>query len=198
MAEMTPWLTSAECAERTGMHLWEDVVYTELVDPETHEPIAEGEGVPVYTHLDRTSQPMIRLWSGDLARVTSEPCPCGRTYRRLPDGVYGRIDDMLLVRGVNVYPNVIENALGSVPGVGPEYRIVVDRPAELDVLTVEVESHDLAVELAVRDRVKAACGVTPRVVVHAPNTLPTTEFKSRRVTDRRKETALAHATRREG
>ena len=67
--------------------------------------------MPVYTHLERTSQPMIRLWSGDLARVTSEPCPCGRTYRRLPDGVYGRIDDMLLVRGVNVYPNVIENAL---------------------------------------------------------------------------------------
>jgi phenylacetate-CoA ligase len=198
MAEMTPWLTSAECSERTGMHLWEDVVYTELVDPETQEPVAEGEGVPVYTHLERTSQPMIRLWSGDLARVTSEPCPCGRTYRRLPDGVYGRIDDMLLVRGVNVYPNVIENALGSVPGVGPEYRIVVDRPAELDVLTVEVESHDLAVELAVRDRVKAACGVTPQVVVHAPNTLPTTEFKSRRVTDRRKETALVHATRREG
>jgi phenylacetate-CoA ligase len=198
MAEMTPWLTSAECSERTGMHLWEDVVYTELVDPETQEPVAEGEGVPVYTHLERTSQPMIRLWSGDLARVTSEPCPCGRTYRRLPDGVYGRIDDMLLVRGVNVYPNVIENALGSVPGVGPEYRIVVDRPAELDVLTLEVESHDPAVELAVRDRVRAACGVTPQVVVHAPNTLPTTEFKSRRVTDRRKETVLAHATRREG
>ena len=147
--------------------------------------------MPVYTHLERTSQPMIRLWSGDLARVTSEPCPCGRTYRRLPDGVYGRIDDMLLVRGVNVYPNVIENALGSVPGVGPEYRILVERPAELDVLTLEVESDDGAVEIVVRDRVKAACGVTPNVVVHAPNTLPTTEFKSRRVVDRRKDTALA-------
>ncbi len=191
MAEMTPWMTSAECSERSGMHLWEDVVYTELVDARTQEVIAEGEGVPVYTHLERTSQPMIRLWSGDLARVTSEPCPCGRTYRRLPDGVYGRIDDMLLVRGVNVYPNVIENALGSVPGVGPEYRILVERPAELDVLTLEVESDDGAVEIVVRDRVKAACGVTPNVVIHAPNTLPTTEFKSRRVVDRRKDTALA-------
>jgi phenylacetate-CoA ligase len=186
MAEMTPWLTSAECAERTGMHLWEDIVYTELVDTETREPVVEGEGVPVYTHLERTSQPMIRLLSGDLARVTAEPCPCGRTYRRLPDGVYGRIDDMLLVRGTNVYPNVIENALGSVQGVGPEYRIVVERPGELDVLTVEIESDDLAVEAAVRDRVKAASGVTPRIVVHAPNTLPTTEFKSRRVVDRRR------------
>jgi phenylacetate-CoA ligase len=191
MAEMTPWLTNAECSERTGMHLWDDVVYTELVDPETREPIDEGEGIPVYTHLERTSQPMIRLFSGDLARVTNDPCPCGRTFRRLPDGVYGRVDDMLLVRGVNVYPNVIEDALGSVPGVGPEYRIVVERPDELDVLTVEVEALAEGVAAEVRDRVKAATGVSPVVVVHAPNTLPTTEFKSRRVADRRKETALA-------
>jgi phenylacetate-CoA ligase len=198
MAEMAPWLSSAECAERTGMHLWDDVVYTELVDPDTHEPVGEGEGVPVYTHLERTSQPMIRLFSGDLARVTNDPCPCGRTYRRLPEGVYGRIDDMLLVRGVNVYPNVIENAVGSVPGVGPEYRIVIERPDELDVLTLEIESDDRGVAAPVRDRVRAACGVTPEVVVHAPNTLPTTEFKSRRVVDRRREAALAHATRREG
>jgi phenylacetate-CoA ligase len=182
MAEMTPWMTNAECSERTGMHLWEDIVYTELVDPVTHEPIAgDCEGVPVYTHLERTSQPMIRLFSGDLTRVTSEPCACGRTYRRLPEGVYGRIDDMLLVRGVNVYPNVIEDALGSVPGVGPEYRIVVERPAELDVLKLEIEADAPAVAQAVRDRVKTAIGVSPVVVVHAPGTLPTTEFKSRRV-----------------
>jgi phenylacetate-CoA ligase len=186
MAEMTPWMTNAECSERTGMHLWEDIVYTELVDPATHEPIGgDGEGVPVYTHLERTSQPMIRLFSGDLARVTSQSCACGRTYRRLPDGVYGRIDDMLLVRGVNVYPNVIEDVLGSVPGVGPEYRIIVDRPAELDVLTLEIEADGQAIARAVRERVKTAIGVSPEVVVHAPGTLPTTEFKSRRVADRR-------------
>lgn len=198
MAEMTPWMTNAECAERTGMHLWEDIVFTELVDPGTREPIEEGEGIPVYTHLERTSQPMIRMFSGDLARVTTGPCPCGRTYRRLPEGVYGRVDDMLLVRGVNVYPNVIEDALGSVPGVGPEYRIVVERPDELDVLTVEVEACEQSVAGEVRSRVKTATGISPAVVVHPPNTLPTTEFKSRRVVDRRNETVLAQPARREG
>jgi phenylacetate-CoA ligase len=186
MAEMTPWMSNAECSERTGMHLWDDVVYTELVDPETLEPLeGDGEGVPVYTHLERTSQPMIRLFSGDLARVTSEPCPCGRTYRRLPDGIYGRVDDMLIVRGVNVYPRAIEDAIGRVPGVGSEYRIVVERPDELDVLSVEVEADDGAAAAAVAESVKLAIGLSPHVIVSPPGSLPTTEFKSRRVTDRR-------------
>ena len=186
MAEMTPWMTNAECAERTGMHLWDDIVYTEIVDRETGKPIeGDGEGVPVYTHLERTSQPMIRLYSGDLTRVTSEPCPCGRTYRRLPDGIYGRVDDMLTVRGVNVYPNVVEDVLGRVDGVGPEYRILLERPEELDVLTLEIESEEPMAAQTVREQVKIAVGVTPRVVVHPPNTLPTTEFKSRRVVDLR-------------
>ena len=140
MAEMTPWMTNAECSHRTGMHLWDDIVFTEIIDPETGRQIdGDGEGVPVYTHLERTSQPMIRLWSGDLTRVTDDRCPCGRTYRRLPEGIYGRVDDMLIIRGVNVYPNVVENALAGVTGVGPEYRIVVERPEELDVFTVEIE-----------------------------------------------------------
>ena len=187
MAEMAPWMTNAECAERTGMHLWDDIVYTEIVDPVTHEPIAgDGAGVPVYTHLERTSQPMIRLFSGDLTRVTSEACPCGRSYRRLPEGIYGRVDDMLVVRGVNVYPHLIENAIGGVPGIGPEYRIVVDRPQELDDLIVEVEAADPSLAASVRERVKASAGITPVVKVHRPNTLPTTEFKSARVTDLRR------------
>lgn len=186
MAEMTPWMTNAECSHRQGMHLWEDIVFTEIIDPDSGSPIEdEGEGVPVYTHLERTSQPMIRLWSGDLTSVTDEPCPCGRTYRRLPDGIYGRVDDMLIVRGVNVYPNVVENALAQIPGVGPEYRIVVERPGELDVLTVEIECLDTSIASTVGDRVKHATGVSPLVTVHPPNTLETTEFKSRRVDDRR-------------
>jgi phenylacetate-CoA ligase len=194
MAEMTPWLTNAECAERTGMHLWDDIVHTEILDPVTRTPIGgDGEGVPVYTHLERTSQPMIRLWSGDLTRVTSAPCRCGRTYRRLPEGIYGRVDDMLVVRGVNVYPHQIEDALAGIPGVGSEYRIVVERPLDLDDLVVEVEVEDGALLTVVRDRVRAASGLTPVVKAHPPGTLPTTEFKSRRVTDRRKEDVATSA-----
>jgi phenylacetate-CoA ligase len=187
MAEMTPWMTNAECSERQGMHLWDDLVYTEIVEPSTGEPIVgDGEGVPVYTHLERTSQPMIRLYSGDLTYVTSEPCPCGRTYRRLPKGVYGRVDDMLIVRGVNVYPSAIEDALAHVPGVGSEYRIVLDRPQELDVLTLQIEAADELAGASVCDAVKRATGVTPVVEVLPPASLPTTEFKSRRVDDRRR------------
>jgi phenylacetate-CoA ligase len=189
MAEMTPWMTNAECAERTGMHLWEDIVYTEIVDPETHEPIAgDGVGVPVYTHLERTSQPMIRLLSGDMARVTSDPCLCGRTYRRLPEGIFGRVDDMLVVRGVNVYPHLLEDAIASVPGIGSEYRIVVERPHELDDLILEVEAADSSLAVSVCEKVKATAGITPVVKVHRPNTLPTTEFKSKRITDLRRLT----------
>ena len=186
MAEMTPWMTNAECAERTGMHLWDDLVYTEIVDLVDGRPVhGDGEGVPVYTHLERTSQPMIRLYSGDRTYVTSDPCPCGRTYRRLPRGIYGRVDDMLIVRGVNVYPSSIEDALAGVPSVGSEYRIVLERPDELDVLTLQVEAPDVRAAGPVRDAVKRATGVTPVVEVLPPATLPTTEFKSRRVEDRR-------------
>src|SRR5262249_15165754 len=157
MAEMTPWMTNAECAEHTGMHLWDDIVYTEIVDSDDGVPLqAGGEGVPVYTHLERTSHPMIRLYSGDVTYVTSDPCPCGRTYRRLPHGVYGRVDDMLIVRGVNVYPSAIEDALARVPGVGSEYRIVLDRPEELDVLTLRIEAADPGASDLVRDSVKRA------------------------------------------
>jgi phenylacetate-CoA ligase len=190
MAEMTPWMTNAECDERAGMHLWDDIVYTEIVDPETHEPIdGDGEGVLVYTHLGRTSQPMIRLFSSDLTRVTSEPCACGRTYRRLPEGIYGRVDDMLIIRGVNVYPHSIEDAIASVPGVGSEYRIVIERPEELDVLRLEIEASSALAGNAVRDAVRLKTGLAPIVTVLPLNTLETTEFKSRRIEDCRPSAA---------
>jgi phenylacetate-CoA ligase len=179
------------------MHLWDDIVYTEILDQATGEPVEDGgEGVPVYTHLERTSQPMIRLFSGDLARVTSAPCPCGRTYRRLPDGIYGRVDDMLIVRGLNVYPRAIEDAIGRVPGVGSEYRIVVERPGELDMLVLEIEASDDSISAAVAERVRLSIGLTPQVNVNAPGSLPGTELKSRRVLDRR-SSELEVTTRRE-
>jgi len=184
MAEMTPWMTNAECAERRGMHLWDDIVYTELLHPETEEPVGPGEvGVPVYTHLDRDSQPMVRLWSGDLARYTDEPCPCGRTYRRLPDGLFGRADDMLVIRGENVYPAAIEEAVRA-GGCEGEFRVEVVRTGSLDELLVEVEG-PADLEFAVGNELKKKLGLRAGVTVVAPGSLPRTEFKSRRITDRR-------------
>ena len=140
MAEMTPWMSNGECRHRTGMHLWQDLVYTQVCDPDTFAPLPFGaEGTPVYTHLERTSQPMIRLVSGDLARWTDEVCPCGRTYPRLPKGLYGRIDDMFIVRGENIYPAAIEDTLRTIEGFGGEFRVIVSRRETMDELVVRAE-----------------------------------------------------------
>jgi phenylacetate-CoA ligase len=194
MAEMSPWMTNGECRERTGMHLWQDIVYTQVCDPETFAPVPYGaEGTPVYTHLERTSQPMIRLVSGDRARWTDEPCPCGRTYPRLPEGLYGRIDDMFIVRGENVYPSAIEDTLRAIDGFGGEFRVIVSRRETMDELLVRAEylpSHAEAAARAqlaatMKERLRARLGVTPVVELLAPGELPRTEFKARRVIDDR-------------
>src|SRR3990172_8771542 len=140
MAEMSPWMTNGECRHRTGMHLWQDLVYTQVCDPATWAPVPDGaEGTPVYTHLERTSQPMIRLVSGDLARWTAAPCACGRTYPRLPDGLYGRIDDMFILRGENIYPSAIEDTLRAIEGFGGEFRVIISRRLAMDELLVRAE-----------------------------------------------------------
>ncbi|MGZ6125353.1 MAG: phenylacetate--CoA ligase family protein [Myxococcales bacterium] len=191
MAEVTPWMTDGECSHRTGMHLWQDIVYTQVCDPQTFRPVPYGqEGTPVYTHLERTSQPMIRLVSGDRTLWTDEPCPCGRTYPRLPRGIYGRIDDMFIVRGENIYPSAIEEALRAVSGFGGEFRIIVSRKERMDELLVQAEYakdvRDLpALERSLRERLQAKCGVRPRLELLPEGTLPRTEFKARRVIDDR-------------
>ncbi|MFL5430964.1 MAG: phenylacetate--CoA ligase family protein [Myxococcales bacterium] len=190
--EMTPWMTNGECSERKGMHLWQDIVYTEICDPKTFQPVPYGEeGTPVYTHLERTSAPMIRFLSGDLGRWTSEPCPCGRTYPRLPQGLYGRIDDMFIVRGENIYPSAIEDVLRAVDGFGGEFRIVISRTQAMDDLLVRVEiakDHEprrAQIEREIAQRLQARVGVRPRLELVAEGTLPRTEFKARRVIDDR-------------
>jgi phenylacetate-coenzyme A ligase PaaK-like adenylate-forming protein len=191
MAEMSPWMTDGECAHRTGMHLWQDIVYTQVCDPRSHQPVPYGEeGTPVYTHLERTSQPMIRLLSGDRAMWTDEPCPCGRTYPRLPRGIYGRIDDMFIVRGENIYPSAIEEVLRAVPGFGGEFRIIVSRKERMDELLVRAEyaaavTDVAAFEKTLRERLQAKCGVRPRLELVPEGSIPRTEFKARRVIDDR-------------
>jgi phenylacetate-CoA ligase len=176
------------------MHLWQDLVYTEVCDPETFRPVPYGsEGTPVYTHLERTSQPMIRLVSGDRVRWTDAPCPCGRTYPRLPDGIYGRFDDMLVVRGENVYPSAVEDALRAVPGFGGEFRIIVSRRETMDELLLraeyaaEYEPGDRrdALRATMRERLRARIGIHPVVELVPQGTLPRSEFKARRVVDDR-------------
>ena len=199
MAEMTPWMSDGECSARQGMHLWQDLVYAEICDPNTLERVPFGrEGTPVYTHLERTSQPMIRLLSGDLTTWTDEPCPCGRTYPRLPLGIYGRIDDMFIVRGENIYPSAVEDVLTAMPGYGGEYRILISRAETMDDLCVQVE-YDRATELRAasdqgvlealrRDlaaRLRSTLGVRAFVRLEPPGTLARTEFKARRVIDDR-------------
>ena len=202
MAEMTPWMTNGGCRHLPqGMHLWQDIVYTQLVDPETQAPTPlGGEGVPVYTHLERDSQPMIRYWSGDIARWEQLDCSCGRTYPTLSLGIYGRADDMLIIRGQNVFPSRVEDALRGLDEFGGEFRMVVERErGYLDRLTVQTEV-DAAVWAAagesgpealdalrrrVADTLRRALGVSVSVELRPEGEFERTQFKARRVIDRR-------------
>jgi phenylacetate-CoA ligase len=196
MAEMTPWMSNSGCRHlENGMHLWQDIVYTELLDPETEELRDYGEkGVPTYTHLGRTSQPMIRLWSGDVSHWESHEatdCDCGRTYPTLPKGIYGRVDSMLVIRGKNVFPSQIEDRLHALEEFGDEFRIVVEKKGALDSLDLVVEQADdsqLPTEefgKTVRSSVKSEIGITPDVTVVEMGELERTQFKADRVKDER-------------
>lgn len=197
-SEMTPWATNAECTEGHGVHVIQDEVWTEIVDKnDPARPLPEGEsGGLVYTHLRRESQPMIRFWSGDESHMTYDPCPCGRTYPRLPDGVYGRLDDMLLIRGANVYPSQIQRSLLEVPGTGVEFNVRLERTGSLDEVTVRVE-HDPTAEIddfvgfsadlahRVQRKLKTDTNVTFHIEILRPNTLERAISKAKRVDDRR-------------
>ena len=201
MAEMTPWMSNSGCRHLPGgMHLWQDIVYTEMVDPETHEELPLGaEGVPVYTHTERTSQPMLRYWSGDIAQWDMIDCPCGRTYPTLVRGIYGRADDMIIVRGQNVFPSRIEDVLRSMDVFGGEFRLLLERErGELDRLTVQTEvlteayvqqESDPAVLERLRGEITAALrralGVSVAVELKPAGEFERTQFKARRIIDRR-------------
>lgn len=195
MAEMTPFMSaSATAGSPEGMLLWQDIVYHEVCDPQTYRRVPfGGEGTPVYTHLERTSQPMIRLASGDLTRWEMRENPCGRTYPWLPQGVYGRIDDMLHIRGENVYPTEIDNALRGFSDYGGEHRIVVTRTGSMDEMLVQVEQ---AVETPgastgeefrarVAGELQSVVGLRVGVEVVPARTFERTDHKARRVDDQR-------------
>jgi phenylacetate-CoA ligase len=204
-SEMYPFQTNIESEAGAGLHCIIDEVYTEIVsrdDPNTPVPY-ETRGAIVYTHLWRESQPMIRFWPGDESLMVPGPTPCGRTYPMLPQGVLGRLDDMLVVRGANIYPSTVETALRSVAELGPEFVIRVEKKGALDEMTVtpelgvgfsrEVAALDPAlaaerrqeVRRRAEDVLKRLCGLRVEVELLEPGTLPETVFKARRVDDRR-------------
>lgn len=196
MAELTPWMHASGSADTEGMLLWQDIVYTEVADPKTNRRVPYGEqGTPIYTHLERTSQPMIRMVSGDLTHWVMEDNPCGRTYPRLPKGIYGRIDDMFQIRGENVYPSAIAEVLEGLAGYGGEHRIIISRGGSMDELAVKAEFNQEVAGKgpdAVRSlgekaeaELSRVLGVRARVVMVDPETFPRTDFKAQRVVDDR-------------
>ncbi len=186
---------SGECGARDGMHVQEDHFVVECLDPETLEPVREGEtGELVFTTLTKEALPLVRYRTRDLAALDRRPCPCGRTGVRM-SRVVGRSDDMLIVRGVNVFPSQVEEALLRVEGTAPHYLIEISRPGALDeaVVKVEVRPGDFSDEMRqmveLRDRIDreihAVTGVRMTVELVAPNTLERSAGKARRVLDRR-------------
>jgi phenylacetate-CoA ligase len=175
---------SSECLEgRGGAHVNEDHFLVEVVDPQSGEPLADGAiGELVFTTLTKEALPFLRYRTGDLASLTREPCACGRTFARM-SRVLGRTDDMLVIRGVNVFPSEVERALLAVPGLAPHYQLVVARPDRLDELTVQVEGGADAAQ--VREALDAALGLGVRVEVLPAGSIPRSEGKALRVIDRR-------------
>ena len=183
---------SCECVEaRAGMHVNEDHFVPEIVDAETGKPVGDGEeGVLVFTTLTKQALPLVRYWTGDITSLSSEQCSCGRTLARMRR-IKGRADDMLIIRGVNVYPTQVEAALLQLPELTPNYRIVVSRTGTLDEAEVEVEvAQGLVGDSELRSRAELALretiGCSIAVALQPPGTVPRSEGgKLQRVLDRR-------------
>ena len=184
-----------DCEFRRGLHVFEDHFYPEIVDTETLEPVPDGEkGELVFTTLTRRGTPMLRYRTRDLSRIHAEPCKCGRTIRTI-ERISARSDDMLIIRGVNVFPSQIEEALLSVESVMPHYHIFVSKDGDLDMLEVKVEvtpetfSDDIKSLEKLRTRIGHAVqriiNISAKITLAEPHSLPRSEGKLRRVTDTR-------------
>lgn len=178
---------AGSCTYKSGIHIEEDHQIVEVLD-KNGEPVSEGErGEMVLTTLKKRARPLIRFRTGDIVTYTNEKCECGRTHKRL-HGIVGRTDDMLIIKGVNVFPSDVEAIVRSKPYLTGEYQIIVDRNQHLDTLTVELEA-DGKPENEVKDilagEIKARLGVTANIIVLPVNSIPRTTHKAKRVIDRR-------------
>jgi phenylacetate-CoA ligase len=187
---MGPGVSQESGETQDGLHVWEDHFLPEIVDPFTLEPVPDGEeGELVFTSLTKQAMPVVRYRTRDLTRLL--PGTAYPAFRRMQK-VTGRTDDMMIVRGVNVFPTQIEEQILAVEGLAPHYTCVLTRPGNLDELTVLVESLDAVDETAagtlgaaLADRIKNRIGVTARVEVVAPHALERSTGKAKRIDDRR-------------
>ena len=197
LTEMNGPGVAFECSEQTGLHIWEDAYMIEIINPDTFEPVEDGEiGELVLTTLDRQAMPLIRYRTRDLTRIIPGQCACGRTHRRL-DRITGRTDDMFIVKGCNVFPMQIEGILMRIPEVGADYRITLEEINENDEMIIEVEvksnwfDGDITkldkiskqLERQIRDEVL----VKPVIKLVEAGSIPKSEGKAVRVFDKRKQ-----------
>lgn len=185
-----------ECKEKEGLHLWEDHFIAEVIDPESGEVLPPGStGELVITTITKEALPMVRYRTRDLTSLNYEPCACGRTHVRMQK-VLGRSDDMVIIRGVNVFPSMVESVLLNIPGVEPHYLLVVDRVGTLDELEVQVEVSEKVfsdeirkledLNRRIRSKLESALGVSVKVRLKEPGSMERSEGKAKRVVDKRK------------
>ena len=188
---------AGDCIYKDGMHINEDYFWCEVVDPDTGKTLPDGEyGELVITNLVKEGQPMLRYRTHDISRIIDAPCACGRTSRRI-EKIRGRSDDMLIVRGVNLFPSQVETALLGVKGIGPHYEIVLTRKNYMDKVQVKVElldgslleSYGALEELRreIQANIRRICQLDMEITLVSPNTLKRFEGKARRVTDLRNQ-----------
>lgn len=193
---MGPGVASECIEEKKGLHIFEDYFIPEIIDPQTLEPLPPGElGELVFTTLTKEAFPVIRYRTKDLSRLITEKCSCGRTFHRM-QRITGRTDDMLIIRGVNVFPSQIEHVLMSIEGVEPHYLIIVERVGALDMIEVQVEVSEniFSDEVKVLEKlskriereIKDLLGVSCKVKLVEPKTIQRSEGKAKRVIDNRK------------
>ena len=184
------------CSEQRGMHINEDMFIPEIVNPQTLQPVAPGEiGELVFTTICKEGMPVLRYRTKDLTRLVYDPCPCGRTNVRM-EKIKGRSDDMLIIRGVNVFPTQVESVLLEFPEVAPHYLITVDRVNHTDTFDIQVEmrpeafsgsvGHILDLTKRITHRLQSVIGLSPSLKLVEPNSIERTTGKACHVTDRRK------------
>jgi phenylacetate-CoA ligase len=193
---MGPGVASECVEEQHGLHIFEDYFVPEIVDPKTMEPLPHGQhGELVFTTLTKEAFPVIRYRTKDISRIIAEPCSCGRTFYRM-ERITGRTDDMLIIRGVNVFPSQIEHVLMSIEGVEPHYQIIVGREGSLDIVEVQVEVSEniFSDEVKVLEtlgrkierEIKDLLGISCKIKLVEPKTIQRSEGKAKRVIDNRK------------